>query len=84
MYNGHRNESRYPDYHRLDLSFTCKLVKLNPKKRWQHDINLSIYNAYARHNTWAITFDTDEDGAMVTKNMYLFSIVPSLSYNFKF
>lgn len=84
VYNGHRNESRYPDYHRLDLSFTCKLGKLNPKKRWQHDINLSIYNAYARHNTWAITFDTDEEGAMVTKNMYLFSIVPSLTYNFKF
>ena len=84
VYNGYRNESRYPDYHRLDLSFTCKLGKLDKNKRWQHDINLSVYNAYARHNTWAITFDTDEQGAMVTKNMYLFSVVPSLSYNFKF
>ena len=84
VYNGKRNESRYPDYHRLDLSFTCKLGKLNKNKRWHHDINLSVYNAYARHNTWAITFDTDEQGGMVTKNMYLFSAVPSLSYNFKF
>ena len=83
VYNGHRNESRYPDYHRLDLSFTCKLGNLK-NKRWQHDINLSVYNAYARHNTWAITFDQDDQGGMVTKNMYLFSAVPSITYNFKF
>ena len=83
VYNNRRNESRYPDYHRLDLSFTCKLGNLK-NKRWQHDINVSVYNAYARHNTWAITFDQDEQGGMVTKNMYLFSAVPSISYNFKF
>lgn len=83
VYNGYRNQSRYPDYHRLDLSFTCKLGKLD-NRRWQHEINVSVYNAYARHNTWAITFDQDKDGAMVTKNMYLFSAVPSISYNFKY
>ena len=83
VYNGYRNESRYPDYHRLDLSFTCKLGKLD-NRRWQHEINVSVYNAYARHNTWAITFDQDKDGAMITKNMYLFSAVPSISYNFKY
>ncbi len=82
VYNGYRNESRYPDYHRLDLSFTCKLGKLD--RRYQHEINVSVYNAYARHNTWAITFDQDKDGAMITKNMYLFSVVPSISYNFKY
>ena len=83
VYNGARNESRYPDYHRLDLSFTCKLGKLE-NRRWQHEINVSVYNAYARHNTWAITFDQASDGSMVTKNMYLFSAVPSVSYNFKY
>ena len=83
VYNGRRNQSRYPDYHRLDLSFTCKLGKLE-NKRWQHEINVSVYNAYARHNTWAITFDQGENGSIVTKNMYLFSAVPSISYNFKY
>ena len=83
VYNGKRNESRYPDYHRLDLSFTCKLGKLK-NARWQHEMNVSVYNAYARHNTWAITFDKGTDGSIVTKNMYLFSAVPSISYNFKF
>ena len=83
VYNGYRNQSRYPAYHRLDLSFTCKLGKLR-NKRWQQELNVSVYNAYARHNTWAITFDQDDQGGIVTKNMYLFSAVPSISYNFKF
>ncbi len=83
VYNGRRNESRYPDYHRLDLSFTCKLGKLE-NRRWQHELNVSVYNAYARHNTWAITFDQGKNGSIITKNMYLFSAVPSISYNFKY
>jgi len=83
VYNGKRNESRYPAYHRLDLSFTCKLGKLD-NTRWQHEVNVSVYNAYARHNTWAITFEQDGNGGIATKNMYLFSAVPSISYNFKF
>ena len=83
VYNGKRNESRYPDYHRLDLSFTCKLGKLD-NRRWQHELNVSVYNAYARHNTWAILFDQGKNGTIVTKNMYLFSAVPSISYNFKY
>ena len=84
VYNGRRNESRYPDYHRLDLSFTCKLGNLERQKRWQHELNVSVYNAYARHNTWAITFDQGDNGGIVTKNMYLFSAVPSITYNFKY
>jgi hypothetical protein len=83
VYNGKRNQSRYPDYHRLDISFTYKLGRLDNKK-WQSELNVSVYNAYARHNTWAITFDQNKDGGIVTKNMYLFSAVPSISYNFKF
>ena len=84
VYNGKRNESRYPDYHRLDLSFTCQLGNLDLKRRWEHEINVSVYNAYARHNTWAVTFEQGKDGNIVTKNMYLFSAVPSITYNFKF
>jgi len=83
VYNGKRNECRYPDYHRLDLSFTCKLGKLD-NRRWQHELNLSVYNVYARHNTWAITFEQGPNGSIATKNMYLFSVVPSISYNFKY
>ena len=85
VYNGKRNESRYPDYFDIKMikSFLFASNKLD-NRRWQHEINVSVYNAYARHNTWAITFDQGDNGSIVTKNMYLFSAVPSISYNFKY
>ena len=83
IYNGSRNESRYPDYHRLDVSMTIKLGSLE-RKKWQSELNVSVYNAYAHHNTWAITFSPNENGGIKTERMYLFSAVPSISYNFKF
>lgn len=81
IYNGYRNKSRYPDYHRLDLSAN---LKCRPHRRWQGEWSFSIYNAYARHNTWAIMFKSEDDGTITTKKVYLFSVVPSVSYNFKF
>ena len=83
IYNGTRNESRYPDYHRMDLSLTWQL----PKRRWKlwdSELNVSVYNVYAHHNTWAVTFKQDENGGVNTERMYLFSAVPSISYQFKF
>ena len=79
-----RNAYRLPDYHRLDLSASWKIS--NPRSRFQHELNLSIYNAYARKNPWTIYFtqssyDPNHTGAVM---IYLFSIVPSLSWNFSF
>ena len=81
IYNGYRNKSRYPDYHRLDVSFTWKGKK---HERWESEWNVSIYNVYGRHNTWAVTFKPGENSTIETYRMYLFSVVPSISYNFKF
>ncbi len=81
VYNGYRNQSRYPDYHRLDLSAN---LKCKPRKRWQGEWSFSVYNAYARHNTWAIIFSSGENNDIKTESMYLFSVVPSVTYNFKF
>ena len=83
IYNGSRNESRYPAYHRMDLSLTWQLPDLK-WKRWDSELNVSVYNAYAHHNTWAVTFSQEEDGGIKTEKMYLFSTVPSISYQFKF
>ena len=84
LYTG-RNEYRLPDYHRLDLSFTFR-GKERPGKRWRGEWNLSLYNAYARKNVWTINFVQDEDQPEVryAEMTYLFSIVPAISYNFKF
>ncbi len=83
IYNGSRNESRYPAYHRMDLSLTWQLPDKR-WKRWDSELNVSVYNVYAHHNTWAVTFAQDEDGGVKTERMYLFSAVPSISYQFKF
>ncbi len=83
IYNGSRNESRYPSYHRMDLSLTWQLPD-RKWKRWDSELNVSVYNVYGHHNTWAVTFKQDGEGGVKTERMYLFSAVPSISYQFKF
>ena len=80
-----RNAYRMPDYHRLDLSVTLK-GKEKPGKKWHGEWNLSVYNAYNRHNSWSINFTEDSNNPNVTyaEKTYLFSIIPALTYNFKF
>ncbi len=79
-----RNDSRMPNYHRLDLSFTIK-SKPNPKRRWSYDWNFGIYNAYRRHNPWIINFREDPTKTRTFAEMtYLFDIIPSVTFNFKF
>jgi len=84
LYTG-RNEYRLPDYHRLDLSFTLR-GKQKPGKRWRGEWNLSLYNAYARKNVWTLNFVPDEAEPDVTRAemTYLFTIVPAITYNFRF
>lgn len=80
-----RNAYRMPDYHRLDLSLTIK-GKQKPNKKWSHEWNFTIYNAYGRKNAWTINFVQDKDNPAVTyaEKTYLFSIIPAVTYNFKF
>jgi hypothetical protein len=80
---GKRNTYRLPDYHRLDVAATFELRK---RGRYSHDLNISLYNAYARHNPWYITFQQEEGqpNNRYSEAIYLFSVVPSITYNFKF
>ena len=84
FYSG-RNDYRMPDYHRLDLSFTWR-EKYNPEKKWHSEFNVSIYNAYNRKNPWVINFQSDPVDPNITyaEMTYLFGIIPSFTYNFKF
>ncbi|MEI6576388.1 MAG: TonB-dependent receptor [Bacteroidota bacterium] len=80
-----RNAYRMPAYHRLDLSVT-----LSPKekinRKWYGEWNLSVYNAYARKNAWVINFQQDPENPNNTyaQMTYLFSVIPAITYNFKF
>ena len=83
IYSG-RNEYRKPSYHRLDLSLNY-VPNPDSKKRWQGEWNFSIYNAYNQKNPWTITYDQDKiTGKPYAEMMYLFGIIPSITYNFKF
>ena len=50
-YYTERNGYRMPDYHRLDLGLTWYFKE---KKRIDHNLNISIYNAYARENAYIL------------------------------
>jgi hypothetical protein len=82
VYSG-RNGYRMPDYHRLDLSVT---LRGKNRKQWHSELNLSVYNAYNRHNAWSINFVQDEMNPNVTyaEKTYLFSVIPALTYSVKF
>ena len=78
-----RNGYRMPDYHRLDLGVTLTNKK---RKKFESSWNFSVYNAYARKNTYSISFRENENDRSKTEAVRysLFRIVPSVTYNFKF
>ena len=80
-----RNSYRMPDYHRLDMSITWR-EKYKPEKKWHSEFNVSVYNAYNRKNPYVINFQSEPDNPNVTyaESTYLFGIIPSFTYNFKF
>jgi hypothetical protein len=83
VYSG-RNEYRKPNYDRLDLSLNY-IPKPNSKKKWKSEWNFSVYNVYNRKNPWTIIYQQNKDtGIPYTEMLYLFGIVPSVTYNFKF
>jgi len=80
-----RNGKRMPDYHRLDFAVTWR-PKKSLEKKWKSEWVFSAYNCYNRANPYSINFVTDEADPTQTKAqmLYLFGIVPSITYNFKF
>jgi hypothetical protein len=82
------NKYRLPAYHRLDLSATLT-PKQKPGKRLQKYWVFSIYNGYSRLNPYFIYFDQTGsalDGSLKVeaRQVSLFPIIPSITWNFKF
>lgn len=80
-----RNGYRMPDYHRLDVSVTLR-NKEKPGRKFFHDWNFSVYNAYGRKNPWVINFPQDENNPNVNyaEMTYLFTFIPAITFNFHF
>jgi len=82
-YYSERNAYRMPDYHRLDIGATRFFKK---RKKFNSELNLSIFNAYGRANAYIVNFrqsETDPDKTEAVQTS-LFTFVPSISYNFRF
>jgi hypothetical protein len=94
-----RNNVRIPDYHRLDFSLTIDNIWRGKKKRFgegnrsgEDYMVISLYNVYARENPFAIYFSQGVDRqpadtpvqTTATQTAILGTILPAISYNFKF
>jgi hypothetical protein len=77
-----RNGFRMANTHRLDVAATFTKVK----KRYTRSWVISIYNVYNRQNPFYIYLGTTETPPYkpVFKQVSLFPIIPSISYQFKF
>jgi hypothetical protein len=81
------NAYRLPAYHRLDLSAIYTPQHKKPR-RWQGSWAFSVYNVYNRKNPYFLYVDTQGTvGSKITvkvEEVYIFPIIPSITYNFKF
>lgn len=78
-----RNASKMPDYHRADVGLNWKVSPED--KKFKSALNFSIYNIYARKNAFSINFvENEENNSAVAEMTYLFSIIPSITWNFEF
>lgn len=87
-----RNGYRLDDFHRLDLSATLTPRK-NTGKKYQTSWTFALYNAYSRKNPFSVytrvKMDDDDniigDGTQKEARLiYLFPILPSVTYNITF
>jgi len=92
--NDSRNNVNIPDYHRLDISFRLegKEFKNGRRRKNQDYWVFSFYNLYARRNPFSIYFSQADErrlpneplNSQATQLAIIGSIIPSVSYNFKF
>jgi hypothetical protein len=87
-----RNQYKLPAFHRLDLSATLHPRK-NIGRKWQSSWTFAVYNAYNRKNPFTIYTRNKRDAndeviAGETRKearlIYLFPILPSVTYNITF
>ena len=86
---GSRNGYRMVPYHRVDLSATLFPKKNETQPDFERRWVFSVYNVYNRANPYFLFFDNEGDifsGSLniQAKQVSLFPILPSVSWNFKF
>ena len=82
------NAYRMEDYHRLDFAATYTPKHKSTSKTTTNWV-FSVYNIYSRKNPYFIYFDQEGSAAtgnlsVVAKQVSLFPIIPSVTWNIKF
>lgn len=77
-----RNQDRIPDYHRLDVSFIYE--SKSKSKKYSSNVIVSLYNVYARKNPFSVFYGTRFGFDQAYRLAVLGTIIPSVTYNFKF
>lgn len=67
------NNTRMPDYHRLDISYETT----KKKKHGARTLSFGLYNAYNRQNPYLIYFDNDDNAY---KQLTLFPVMPFIMW----
>jgi hypothetical protein len=78
-----RNGYRLPNYNRLDISFNYNPRK-NDSRKWKGYWSFDIYNVYGKKNPFTLyAKPKDYDfGTMQLSAIYLYRVVPTVSYRF--
>lgn len=80
---GKKNDFRMAPYHRMDLGIQFHKQKASSRRTWE----ISIYNVYNRKNPFYYYIAENWEsgnGERVLKQVSLFPILPSISYNIEF
>ena len=87
-----RNGYQLPAFHRLDLSATLTPRK-NKGKKYETSWVFALYNTYSRQNPFSLftRVQQDDDGNVIgdgtqkeARMIFLFPLLPSITYNIKF
>lgn len=79
------NQYRLPAYHRADIAFIYSSPK-NLKRRMKSEWVFSMYNLYSRKNPYFIYYNTETEGNSIrvqAKQVSIFPVIPSVTWNFK-
>jgi len=87
-YISERNSYKLPDYHRLDISGTFLPHPKRPRKiqsKWV----FAVYNVYNRKNPFSVYTEEKKDAndtviGKQARMIYLFPVLPSVTYNIQF
>ncbi len=87
-----RNGYKLPPLHRMDVSATMT-PKKNGSRKWKSSWVFALYNVYSRQNPFTVytRLRQDEDGNLLgdgtekeARLIYLFPILPSITYTIEF